>query len=130
MILTANVDGAAECCSNLWVEFNHEITFIRNLIIAFLALSRYPFAELITNERVDHVDDPLAWQFIEVSFFGQVLLDLLKLVAVRDNLCAAERIVHWHMQVLRILRFDNYTYVGEADRYLLFFSPRTMSLRK
>ena len=128
--LTADVDRFTERSCDLWVKVDHEVAFLCNLFIAILDLLRDPLSEVVTSKRVDHVDDPLTRKLGHVALFRKVMLDLLDSASVREDGVDSESLVHGNMQVLRILRFYNYRNVGEVAGYLLFFSPRTISLRK
>ena len=129
-ILTADIDGAAKSCSYLRVELDHEVALLRDLLVAILDLLGDPRTELVANDGVDQVDDPLPRQLGHVSLVWQVLLDLPELAAVLEDRRDAERLVHGYVQVPRVLRLDDYKHVCDDEGYLLFFSPRTISFRK
>ena len=120
----------AKCCSNLWIQVDHEVTFLCKLIITILDLLTDPLSEIIGTQRVYHVDKPLPRQLGHISFVRKIVFDLIKPSSIFENGIDGEAAVHGHMQVLCIFRLDNYNYVRECERHLLFLSPRTMSLRK
>ena len=79
---TAYVHGVAECSSNLWVKFDHEITFVRDLIVTSLYKLRYPHTEIISDDGVDDIDDPLSWKLDSVSLVWHMLFDFVDLQSV------------------------------------------------
>ena len=128
--LTADVERAAECSCNLGVKLNHEFLLLCKLLIATLDLLRDPLPQVVTNDRVDHIDDPLSWKLGDVSFVGHVVLDLVYLHAKLKDALDRESQVARHMQVFRRFSFYDYNNVKETKVHLLFFCPLTMSLRK
>ena len=129
-ILTADVSRVAKCGGNVRIKVDHEITLFGKPIVAVFDLLRDPLPEVVTAEGIDDIDDPLPWQLIHISLFWQVKLELVRTLAVLKDRGDGQRFVHGHVQMLCVLRFDDYRYVGEEQVNLLFFSPRTISLRK
>ena len=66
--LTADVERAAECCCNLGIKLNHKILLLCKLLVAALDLLGDPLPQVVTNDGVDHVDDPLSRKLGYVSF--------------------------------------------------------------
>ena len=66
-VLTTDVSRIAKCCSNLWIQVNHEVTLLCKLIIAIFHLLRDPLSKVVTTQRIDHVYDPLPRQFCYIS---------------------------------------------------------------
>ena len=128
--LTANVGRATECCSDLWVEVYHEITFLCYPVVTVLDLLRDPLSKVVAAQGVDDVDNPQPRQLDHISLIGTVLLQLLRLLPVIEDSVDGKRLVHRDVQVLCVLRLEDYRCVGYGEDYLLFFSPRTISLRK
>ena len=129
-VLTADVGGVAKRRSNLWVHCDHEVTLLRKRIIAIFHLLRDPLSKAVTAERIDHIYDQLPRQFGYISFIWQEQLEPLRLSTKGKDGIDGESLVHGHVQVLCTLGFEDYRHVGERLGYLLFFSPRTISLRK
>ena len=58
-LLTADVDGAAEGLGDLRVELNHEVSLVRELVVALLDCLGDPLPERLPDHRVDYINDPL-----------------------------------------------------------------------
>ena len=129
-ILTADVSRVAKCGGNVGIKVDHEITLFSKPIVAVFDLLRDPLPEVVTAEGIDDIDHPLPRQLMHISLFWQVKLELVRTLAVLKDRGDGQRFVHGHVQMLCVLRFDDYRYVGEEQVNLLFFSPRTISLRK
>ena len=129
-VLTADVSRVAKCSSNLWIQVDHEVTLLCKLIIAIFHLLRDPFSKAVTAQRIDHVYDPLPRQFRYISLIWQVQLELLRLLTVVKDGINGESLIHGNVQVLCSLGLDDYRHISGRLGYLLFFIPRTMSLRK
>ena len=128
--LTADVGRATKRCCDLWVKVYHEVTFLSNHVITILDLLRDPLSEFVTTQGIDHVYDPLSRQLGHITLIRQVLLQLLTSLPVIEDGVDGERLVHGDVQVLCVLRLEDYRCVGYGEKHLLFFSPRTISLRK
>ena len=66
-VLTADIGRVAKCCSNLWIQVDHEVTLLCKLIIAIFHLLRDPLSKVVTTQRIYHVYDPLPRQFCYIS---------------------------------------------------------------
>ena len=129
-VLTADVSRVAKCSSNLWIQLDHEVTLLCKLIIAIFHLLRDPLSKVVTTQRIYHVYDPLPRQFCYISLIWQVQLELFRLSTVVKDSTDGEGLIHGNMEVLCVLRFEDYRYISGGLGYLHFFSPRTISLRK
>ena len=106
--LTADVERAAESSCDLGVKLNHEILLLCKLLVAALDLLRDPLPQVVTNDRVDHIDDPLSRKLGDVSFVGHVVLDLVNLHAKLKDALDRKPQVAGHVQVLRRLGLNDY----------------------
>ena len=129
-VLTADVERASESCCDLWVELDHELLLLGKLLVAALDLLRDPLPQVVADDGVDHVDDPLARELGDVASVGHVVLDLLHPQAEVKNALDRESQVAGDVQVLCRFSLDNYRDVKDLEMHLLFFCPLTMSLRK
>ena len=59
--LTADIVRATKGCGDFGIKFYHEIVLFREVIVAILNLVGYPLSEVVSNDRIYHVDDPLPW---------------------------------------------------------------------
>ena len=129
-LLTTDVERAAKSCSNFRIKFNHQLLLLCKLFIANFDLLRDPLPQVIPNDRVDHVNDPLSWKLGNIPDFRHIVLDLLHLHAEIKNTLYSESQVAWNMQILGRFCFNNYREINQIELHLLFFCPLTMSLRK
>ena len=70
--LTADVGRVGKGCGNLWIEVDHKVTLLRKLLVAVFDLLRDPLSEVVAEQRIDHINDPLPWQLDDISFLRQV----------------------------------------------------------
>ena len=61
---------------DLWVKFNEEVTFLGEFIVAFHDLLTNVLRDLLTNFRVDDVDDPLPREAVKIALIRQALPNL------------------------------------------------------
>ena len=99
-VLTADVDRAAEGLGDLRVELNHEVSLVRELVVALLDCRGDPLPERLADDRVDHVDDPLPRQLSQVALVGQVRRDLFEGPALLEDVLDREAGVERDVQVL------------------------------
>ena len=100
------------------------------MIIAMLDMLQHPPPEVVANDGVDHVHNPLSWQALDVPIIWQVLPHLINLVTLCKDTFYAKTFVHWNVEVLSIFGFDNYRHVRSQLDHLHFFVPLMRSLRK
>ena len=100
------------------------------MVIAMLDMLQHPPPEVVAHDGEDHVHDPLSWQALDVLVIWQVLPHLLDLVTLCEDALYAETFVHWNVEALSILGFDNYRHVRSQLDHLHFFVPLMRSLRK
>lgn len=128
--LTADVDRVPECGGDLRIELDNEVALLGHIVVAPLDKFRHPCTEGFAYEGVDHVDDPLSRQSVDISIIGEVVLDALHLLALLQDGFDREALVHGDEQDLDINSWDDYIRVRDRRRYLHFLVPRTRSLRK
>lgn len=59
--LTTDVVRATKGGGDFGIELNHEIVLFSEVIVAVLDLIGNPLSEVVSNNRIYHVDDPLPW---------------------------------------------------------------------
>ena len=59
--LTADIVRVTKGCGDFRIKFYHKIVLFREVIVAILNLVGYPLSEVVSNDRIYHVDDPLPW---------------------------------------------------------------------
>ena len=70
--LTADVGRVGKRCGNLWIEVDHKVTLLRKLLVAVFDLLRDPLSEVVAEQRIDHINDPLPRQLDDISLLRQV----------------------------------------------------------
>ena len=122
--LTADVDRAAEGLGDLGVELNHEVSLVRELVVALLDCLGDPLPERLPDHRVDHINDPLPWQLTHVTLVGQVRRDLFVRPCLLEDVLDREPGIERDVEVLGCLRFNDYR-EGQRKRRLLtaFLAP-------
>ena len=74
--LTADIDARVECLSNLRVHLYEQLLFLSDLVVAQSDFFLHPITERLSNDCVDHVDEPLTWDFVHVTIVREVVRDL------------------------------------------------------
>ena len=106
-ILTADVSRVAKCGGNVRIKVDHEITLFGKPVVAVFDLLRDPLPEVVTAEGIDDIDDPLPRQFMHISLFWQVKLEVVRTLAVLKDRGDSQSVVHGYVQVLCILRLED-----------------------
>ena len=70
--LTADIHGVAEGSGNLRIELDHEVVLLGEVHVAASDHIGDPKSELLSDEGVDHVDDPLPRQPRDVAVVREV----------------------------------------------------------
>ena len=83
--LTADIDGVAEGSGNLRIELDHEVVLLGKVHVAASDHIGDPKSEVLTNEGVDNVDDPLPRQPRDVTFVREVGDNFLVLASLLEN---------------------------------------------
>ena len=67
------------------------------MIVTVLDMLRNQESEVVPDDGVYHVYNPLSWQALDVSFIWQILPDLLDLLSLGKDTFNRETLVHWNM---------------------------------
>ena len=59
--LTADIVRVTKGGGDFGIKFYHEIVLFREVIVAILNLVGHPLSEVVSNDRIYYVDDPLPW---------------------------------------------------------------------
>ena len=73
------------------------------LAIACLGLLEHPVSEGLASQRVNEIDDPLAWQLPQVIIFREVRFDLRVLTSLDQELLHTKTLVLRYRQVLHLV---------------------------
>ena len=74
--LTADIDACVECLGDLRVHLYEQLLLLSDLIVAESYFFLHPITERLSNDCVDHVDEPLTWDFVHVTIVREVVRDL------------------------------------------------------
>lgn len=83
--LTADVERLAKRGRDFRIKFNHEIVLFCEVIVSALYLIEHPSSEFISDNRIDHVDNPLPWQLHDVTIVRKVMSDFFNLSAILED---------------------------------------------
>ena len=74
--LTADIDTSVECLCDLRVHLYEQLLLLCDLFVAQNYFFLHPITERLSNDCVDHVDEPLTWDFVHVTIVREVVRDL------------------------------------------------------
>ena len=74
--LTADIDASVECLGDLRIHLYEQLLLLSDLFVAQSYFFLYPITKRLSNDCVDHVDEPLTWDFVHVTIVRKVVWDL------------------------------------------------------
>ena len=74
--LTTDIDASVECLGDLRVHLYEQLLLLGDLFVAQSDFFLHPITERLSNDCVDHVDEPLTWDFVHVTIVREVVRDL------------------------------------------------------
>jgi hypothetical protein len=92
---------------NIRIKLYSQVSLGHNLCVPFLDLCLNPGLELLTNQRICHVANPLARQLVEISLFREEVLVKWILVDLSPNLFHSQGFVLRYKDVLHRLTLDD-----------------------
>ena len=74
--LTADIDASVKCLGNLRIHLYEQLLLLSDLFVAPSYFFLHPITERLSNDCVDHVDEPLTRDFVHVAIVREVVRDL------------------------------------------------------
>ena len=108
VVLTAHHRAGLECPSDGGVHVQQQIMFYRQLVVAIAYLLPDPTLEVLSDQGVDQVDDPLTRQSAHIAISWEVVLHHRVLDTGLQNLLDCEPFVVRYVDVLRLGLLDDY----------------------
>ena len=105
-VLTGDVSGSIEVAHNLGVDIDPKLLLINELLVTSLHLFEDPVAKGLTNERICHVDNPLAREARILILDRQVVEHLRILDCLFQDLLDTEAFVLRNTEVLHAFTRD------------------------
>ena len=84
----------------------------------------------MSDNRVSHVDEPLAWDLVHVTVLWKEFADLRCLPDLLEYAADAERLILWAVEHLDVIALDTASVLDMRDSTYYLRLPDTMSLRK
>ena len=100
------MSGSIEVAHNLGVDIDPKLLLINELLVTSLHLFEDPVAKGLTNERICHVDNPLAREARILILAGQVVEHLRILSRLFQDLLDTEAFVLRNTEVLHAFTRD------------------------
>ena len=96
--------------SNLRIQLDVQATIFRNCVIALLDSLGDPLSEGLFHDGVDHVDDEISRQSVDVTFFREVLGNLLVSLSEGENIFNTKPLVIRNVELLNVRVLDIYSF--------------------
>ena len=74
--LTADIDARVECLGDIRVHLYEQLLLLSDFFVAESYFFLHPITEWLSNDCVDHVDEPLTWDFVHVTIVRKIVWDL------------------------------------------------------
>ena len=104
--LTGDSSGCLPGCHDLGVHGDHQVAILDHLLVSLLDLGHHPVGEVIPDQGVGHVDDPLFRELDELSFDGHVIHEVSSITSFGENFITVKSIILRHSQMLNIGGLD------------------------
>ena len=128
--LTTNVERIFEGFCYLRIKFNYQVVLWSNSAISFSDHIRDPLPEIITDNCVNDIDNPLSRELPNITLIRHMMTNLLVGHSLSKDILNREAIIEWNMQMLGHIRFDDYISVRNKKENLQLLTPLIKSLRK
>ena len=112
LVLTAYIRRLLEGLSNLRIHVDQQIFLSSDLPVALLDLPLDPLAEVLADDGVADVDDPLLGQLRQLLVDWEELEHLRILLEELEDVLHGQSIILWDMQVCNILGLNDYSENG------------------
>ena len=106
--LTAYIERALEGFSYLRIKFNDQVVLGSNSAVAIFDDLRDPFPEIVTDDCVNDIYNPLSWKPTNIALVRHMGAYLLESHSLRQDILNWETLIKWNMQMFGFIRFDNY----------------------
>ena len=103
---------------DLRVELDHKVILLGEVLVPPSDNAGHPESELVSDERVHYVDDPLTRQPRDVALFREMGDDILVLPGFFKDGVYGKAPIHGNVKILGVLGFDNYKNGKDADKIL------------
>ena len=128
--LTADVHRVMKGSCDFRIHVDEQVLLFGKLVVAGCNLCFDPGAELLTNDGVGDIDEPLPWDLVHVTIFRKVVVNKGDLPGSLEDASNAEILVLRSVEDLDVVALDaTPTWLTNKDTYYLRL-PVTRSLRK
>ena len=94
------------CCCYRWVNINHKVPHLCNLLVTSFNLCHYPVSKWFTKEAVCHIHNPLLGQLGHLLVDWHVIKEAVAIADFLEDVLGGETIIMWNCKVLEFVTFD------------------------
>ena len=128
--LTTNVERIFEGFCYLRIKFNDQVVLGSNSAISISDYIGNPLPEVITDNCVNDIDNPLSRELANITLIRHMMTNLVVGHSLSKDILNREAIIEWNMQMLGHIRFEDYISVRNKKENLQLLTPLIKSLRK